>query len=74
MSLNTQCADIFAPAKDETCFYCGDPVYYPNIQWHGSRLGEGSDMFLHPICARTLSIRLLRDVWEAECKHIITER
>lgn len=74
MSLNVQTRSVFDPASDETCFYCGDPVQFPNIQWHGSKNGEGSDIFLHPICARTISIRLLRDVWDAERKHIITER
>ena len=71
MSLNTLSADVFAPEKDETCFYCGDAVQYPNILWHGSKKGEGTDIFLHPLCARNLSIRLLRDVWEAETKHIL---
>lgn len=53
------------------CFYCGQPVSQPWIEWHGQNRNQKTFEIiqLHPGCAVELTIRLLRDVHEYECRH-----
>ena len=46
-----------------SCYYCHKPLTHPRIEWVSK-----TNLYLHPVCARDLCIRLLRDVWEYECK------
>lgn len=52
-----------AGAPSSPCFYCGELVTVPFIQW----IGE-STITLHPECTVEFAIRLLRDVHEFECE------
>jgi len=48
----------------QLCFYCRDSIVeLPYISWIGT-----TDVFLHPACAIELSLRLLRDVHQVECR------
>ena len=50
----------------EECFYCGSAVdtHEMFIEW----LGSSTEVFFHPPCALAFSIRLMRDVHEADCR------
>ena len=57
-------------AEHDECFYCYQKLDFPWIEWHGHESGKDgfSVIALHPRCAVDLSIRILRDVHEVECK------
>jgi hypothetical protein len=46
------------------CFYCHKKVLFPRIEW----MGNDATIFLHPQCALDLSVRLIRDFHEFDCK------
>lgn len=52
------------PEDERICFYCFRPLTPPYVMWMGS-IGAVS---LHPPCAVEMTIRLLRDVHEVECR------
>jgi hypothetical protein len=54
----------------ETCFHCHQAIWTDEaIEWHGSDAADGTaNLMFHPGCAIELSIRLLRDVHQIECR------
>ena len=52
-------ANILRPTK--YCFYCGDVMTGKNlVYWHGND-EIGQEIWMHPKCARKLSIHLSKD-------------
>jgi hypothetical protein len=45
------------------CLLCSEKLNYPIIYWMGD-----PPIYFHAECCRSICIRLLRDVWEWECK------
>jgi hypothetical protein len=50
-------------ARGEACFYCGEPVRDPAIEWSGT----AGQIWLHPPCALDFVVRLTRDIHEYQC-------
>jgi hypothetical protein len=51
------------------CFLCSKPLTLPAVYWHGGepdRPGEGTELWLHPECAKGLAARITRDAIELE--------
>ena len=56
---------FFAELVGTPCFFCSAPLTAPFVAWRGA----APDMLaLHPGCVLDLTMRLMRDVWELECK------
>lgn len=50
----------------DTCFFCSAALVIPAVVWHGVVDDDGTDLWLHPKCAKMLAVRILRDVDESE--------
>ena len=55
---------VSEPFRGQPCYYCADILTDPFVLW----MGIGEAIAMHPGCVVELSIRLLRDVWEVECR------
>ena len=58
--------------ENQGCFYCGAPIERPFIEWHGQNANRKNfeTIHLHPECCLELTIRLLRDFHEWECRFL----
>lgn len=54
----------------EKCFYCGLVLSQEEyaVQWMGFGGDSGHTLYMHSGCTVELTIRLLRDVHEVECR------
>lgn len=48
----------------QACFYCGQVLTPPALYWRG----DGTDLWLHPVCWPRLATRLFRDLHEVETR------
>jgi len=48
----------------QECFYCWQVIHDIGLFW----MGNGSDLWLHPDCFMRLTMRLMRDAWDIDCK------
>lgn len=47
---------VYRPLAASACFYCGNDLEYPVVQWHGT-----GDIFFHHSCAEQIGMRLISD-------------
>ena len=70
--VDTSYKDVFPlaslPAEERKCFYCRTEVEQEKyIVWHGPGGLGGRVIVLHYACTIDLTIRLMRDVHQAQC-------